>query len=231
MYELLAACERARTTPKPGPNSFTRAFIASVEKLLGPENRGSFATKKLEEDMQVRQHPPKLWDRLRHNERRHIHLERLDEGCTQAKEKLLQKRGPGLASLRLRFSLEQMDLTKQQLEKLGKALPDAFEASGIPLRQIYWSRMESVTGYVAHWKGKVAASKVNERRRRTSSDQASPSPGMEDSPAAKRRRISDVSPTAVRRKLSPLEVRDSENVVQETVLTPDPTDDSEGLEN
>jgi hypothetical protein len=142
MYELLAACEKDKRTPRPGPKSFTNAFIQTVRKLLDQDQCGSFTTEKLLSGMNDRDSKPELWDRLRKDDHRHIHLAPLDTSCAEEKEKRFQERPREKANLKLRFSLVKPDMSKEQLEKLGEALPGAFETAGIPLRGIEWMKME-----------------------------------------------------------------------------------------
>ncbi|KAF1939946.1 hypothetical protein EJ02DRAFT_407390 [Clathrospora elynae] len=141
-YELLAACGKDDTTPGPGTNSFTNAFIQTIEKLLDQDSCGSFTTTKLLDEMNGRQPRPKLLNRLHKDDNRHVHLARLDESYAKENERRFQERPPEKANLKLRFSLEKPDASRDQLEKLGENLPRAFDAAGIPLRWIEWVKME-----------------------------------------------------------------------------------------
>jgi hypothetical protein len=167
MYELLAACERDKKTPMPGPASFTHAFIQAVTQLLDQDQCSSFTTAKLIVAMDGRPSKPKLCDRLRKDDGRHIHLAPLDDSCVQEKEKRLQERPPEEANLKLRFSLEQPDLTEDQLRKLGEALPDAFESADIPLRWIEWVKLEKRHPIQLWQKAAKILGRRNSRRKST----------------------------------------------------------------
>jgi hypothetical protein len=166
VYELLAACEKDKPTPKPGPTSFTQAFIQAVGQLLQPDRCSSFTTAKLMVAMNGRPSQPKLYDRMRKEDGRHIHLAALD-GSPQEKEKRFQERPPEQANLKLRFSLEQPDLTENQLKKLGEALPDAFDNAGIPLRWIEWVKMEKRDPIQLWRKAAKILGQKNSRRKST----------------------------------------------------------------
>jgi hypothetical protein len=147
IYELIAACDVDELTPEPGPNSFTSAFIQSMEKLLTRDSSGSFTTMDLLHEMSGRRPWPRLWNRLHQNGDRHVRLAHLNRSRAQDKEKRLQKMPLEKASLTLRFSLKNDNASEDQLTKLGELLPGVFKAAGMPVRWIEWWKMENTSPF------------------------------------------------------------------------------------
>jgi len=127
-FELLSACAIDSTTAAPGNNSFTRALIDALNRLLKQHGEKGFTTFHLNQAVLLdkRRHdtPSQLWFRLQHHGR-HIHLSPLKpEKDREKKARMLPFLPRGY--LTLRFVLRDETLTQEQIEFLTKQLSKAF---------------------------------------------------------------------------------------------------------
>ncbi|ORY09510.1 hypothetical protein BCR34DRAFT_568276 [Clohesyomyces aquaticus] len=142
-YQLLAASTAEGYTPQPGRNSFTAALIESLKELLDDNADQNFSVTKLVENInrKRRKHPSFVWDRLKRY-RRNVNLAPLDTRPYHERIGPFQDGEPEKASLSIRFSLKDNDLSREQIEDLAKYLPQACKKSKVPVRQIDWVKME-----------------------------------------------------------------------------------------
>lgn len=149
IYELLAACPRDEPTVAPGDKSFTRRLINSLKSLVGGHKPQRILTTKLLATLN--KHPgssARLHDRLHSEYERHVQLTPIVKRSQQeAKEEAeaVQARLPELAAVKLRFSLQERELSQQKIENWAKELLKASKEAKIPIRQIDWVKM-SETG-------------------------------------------------------------------------------------
>ncbi|KAF2847098.1 hypothetical protein T440DRAFT_557795 [Plenodomus tracheiphilus IPT5] len=189
-YELLAACSADKSTPEPGPKSFTRAFIRTMNKLLGPECQESFPATKILDDMRNRRPQPAIWDRLHKEVEAHVNLARLDRSRARQKQNESQKRPPVLACFTLKFSFTEPDLSPEQVEKLGSTMTKAVEAANVhSLRGISWEESEfNIDPKHPRSRWRAATDEVVQRERSTNAYSESTA---KYSPSEKRLRLGD----------------------------------------
>lgn len=147
-YELLAASCRNNTTPRPGPNSFTRGLMRSLRELLEDFSGNYFTTYDLLNKISLKR--PKGLEPALHNRRfridtafpsRHIRLaphKAQDEGHAG----VFPPHSANIANLTLAFELNQRSLDKDEIERLAKVLPAVFKKAKIPLRRVRFRGIE-----------------------------------------------------------------------------------------
>ncbi|KAF2125114.1 hypothetical protein P153DRAFT_434790 [Dothidotthia symphoricarpi CBS 119687] len=141
-YELLAACPRDGTTRAPGPDSFTTRLLDSLEGLLANGKGLHFLTTKLKNEInKPGEISSELYDRLDNHNGRHVQLAPLGER-TAAEDKTLLSRPREQAGIKLRFSLRESELSKNQIEKFAQELVKACKEANMPIRQIDWIKMK-----------------------------------------------------------------------------------------
>lgn len=177
-FELLSACAIDSTTAAPGENSFTRALIDTLERLLKQYGEKGFTTFHLNQGIALdkRRHdtPSVLWF-LKQHHGRHIHLAPLKPQQTrELKARRLHPLPRGF--LTLRFALRDESLTQEQIEFLTLQLSKAFNNKllvglsridwlGIkPARTTYFGRAALAMFAIAQWKRVVEKSRQRKRR-------------------------------------------------------------------
>ncbi|KAH9869036.1 hypothetical protein J1614_008113 [Plenodomus biglobosus] len=197
-YELLAACSADKLTPEPGPRSFTRAFLASVNRLLGPNDKESFPVVKILDDMRThgRRPQPAIWDRLHKEVEAHVNLARLDRSRAQEKQNESQKRPPEMSWIMFKVSFWEPDLLPEQVEEFGLNVKKAVESSNIhSLRGISWEDSEfNIDPNHPRSRWKAATDEVVQRKR---SSISSSDCRTEHCPTEKRLRHGDSSSTTM----------------------------------
>ncbi|KAJ4370824.1 hypothetical protein N0V86_008517 [Didymella sp. IMI 355093] len=88
IYDLLAACPKGAFTPAPGPESFSRRLVETLNRLLDEDADQRILTTRLLEEMNMRYHTPaKLHDRLHKDDGRHVQLRPISGQSKQKTEK------------------------------------------------------------------------------------------------------------------------------------------------
>ncbi|KAI4928211.1 uncharacterized protein J4E92_005695 [Alternaria infectoria] len=141
-YQLLAAVSEDMETFGPGPKSFTTAFCNSLEELLDERDGRPFLMTQLVEKInkQRKRQACLMWDRLS-SYKRTLQLVPLHQHQTQEREAAFQTSDLEKASLGLRFSLKEHDLSDELVQKFAEHLPRVCHDIGLPLRRIYWEGM------------------------------------------------------------------------------------------
>lgn len=177
-FELLSACTIDQTTAAPGPNSFTRALIDCLKKLLDEYKGTSFTTFHLNQAINqnpVRHDTPsQLWFRLKHHDR-HIRLAPLKPPQQRDAEHSIVK--PPGGYLTLRFALRHRHLNQDQIEIFTRNLATAFLGTKklFGIRKIEWlglkpgrttdfGRTALAIFYFKKWR-KLVTKKVEEEKR------------------------------------------------------------------
>lgn len=221
-FELLSACGLDQTTAAPGPNSFTRALIDTLEELVTEYGDKPFNTFHINQrvcmDKRRRECPSHLWYRLHSDS--NILLAPMKGTKAHTQHKANVARNPR-GYLTLRFALRDESLNKEQIEVLTRSLAKAFENKKmIGLKKIDWMNIKSAkVSYfervglamyaVAQWKKFLARRKIEKNSQRVSEimdvdmDRCTPLPsptrkrsfdGLENLPATKRRSTDDSQP-------------------------------------
>lgn len=138
-HEYLGACEANSTTPAPGPDSFTRALIASLQRLLKERRGQSFTTLDLQrvltEEQKNRAKSPK-------QVKKGILLTRSSENRRRIELRPLKSEEPYFTSekvhsyLNLRIELLQETLTYDELGDLAKRVSEAVRESKAKTRRV-----------------------------------------------------------------------------------------------
>ena len=148
-FEMLAASNRNKTTPGPGPQSFTSSLTESLRELLKERKGNHFTTYDLLSKISPKRPvglEPALHNRRFHIdgalESRHISFAPLKSQVkTQPKD--FFRRYPNASNLTLTFELGHRLLEDKQLERLGRNLPGVFKEAKIPLRRVHWRGIEA----------------------------------------------------------------------------------------
>lgn len=137
-FELLAACGKNTTTPKPGKRSFSRALINSLrDKLIANANH-PFDTKELHRAISKRKEwndPPFLYNFDDGFPTRPIVLAPLDKSQVERKPAPVHN----AAELSLRIAFEKKTaLTNQEASTLAQCLAEAAKRSALGISAIDW---------------------------------------------------------------------------------------------
>ncbi|KAF2113490.1 hypothetical protein BDV96DRAFT_549394 [Lophiotrema nucula] len=144
-YQLLAASASGRLTKGPGDKSFTKALCDSMEELLDASGEGgSFTVIELYERINTKRKTQAalVWEPLkRYN--RSIRLAPLKVPTNDRKDSF-QLRDPEKASLALRVSLKEDDMSRTQVETFAQELVQACSNAKVPVRKLEWIKMDII---------------------------------------------------------------------------------------
>jgi hypothetical protein len=140
-YQSLAASSLEGYTPGPGEKSFTTALCDSLQELLVESKGKSFSVIKLSERINTKRthQSAVMWNCLQRY-KQSVELGRLVRN--PERESSFQKEIPEKASLLLRFSLGNDELSDAVIDRLARQLPEACEEARVHVRRIEWVKME-----------------------------------------------------------------------------------------
>lgn len=202
IYDLLAACPKGDTTPAPGPNSFTRRLINTLDRLLDENSDQRILTTRLLEELNKKSRTQaELHDRLYKEDGRHVQLRPINgqsKQKTKQDAKAFNAKASEEAGIKLRFSLQERDMPKEKIELWAQELIKACDTAGVPVRRIDWIKMEERHPKQMFRHAVKAVRRMNRRRSIEFDDEET----TETKPALKKRlRSNSLSPSMAKRRL------------------------------